>query len=94
MPKTHIIKDCNPKHTKNSQNVTTRKQKTGLKTRSNCLLCRKHTIDSKIKNLKIKGQGKIHDAKNKHKKAGVATLISAKLDAKTNKKLLENKDIL
>ena len=37
MPKTHIIKDCNPKHTKNSQNVTTRKQKTGLKTRSKIL---------------------------------------------------------
>lgn len=74
--------------------IKVRDCQTGLKTRSNCLLCRKHTIDSKIKNLKIKGQGKIHDAKNKHKKAGVATLISAKLDAKTNKTLLENKDIL
>lgn len=37
--------------------------------------------------MKVKGERKIHDAKNNHKKAGVATLLSAKLDAKTNKKI-------
>ena len=32
--------------------------------------------------LKVKGRGKIHDPKNNHKKAGVVTLISAKIDFK------------
>ena len=57
------------------------------KTRFN-LLCRRHAVGSKMQKVESKRINMIHDANNKHERAGVAELIAAKRGLK-KKKLLE-----